>query len=125
MPRALWLAWWAVGGVLMAWWLLLLLIGPLTGMSFIAAVNTYAEVSAAAGETLTPLSGIWAPTGSACELVAVFLLPFVVIRISSRFVSPSCFLSSMSPRNLSVISSCCTCCWSFWICCCPAMWKSP
>lgn len=64
-----------------AWWLLLLLIGPLTGMSFIAAVNTYAEVSAAAGETLTPLSGIWAPTGSACELVAVFLLPFVVIRI--------------------------------------------
>ena len=64
-----------------AWWLLLLLIGPLTGLSFIAAVNTYSEVSAAAGETLTPLSGIWAPTGSACELVAVFLLPFVVIRI--------------------------------------------
>ena len=70
-----------------AWWLLLIVMGPLTGVSFISAMRTYAEVSglngtaAGVGEALSPLIGVWAPTFSACELAAVFLLPFVAIRI--------------------------------------------
>jgi ABC-2 type transport system permease protein len=64
-----------------AWWVLLLLMGPLVGMSFISSVRTYGEVSAGVGEALSPLIGVWAPTFSACELVAVFLLPFVAIRL--------------------------------------------
>src|SRR5208282_2586746 len=70
-----------------AWWVLLLLMGPLVGMSFVSAVHTYAEVSglnggsAGVGEALSPLIGVWAPTFSACELAAVFLLPFVAIRL--------------------------------------------
>jgi hypothetical protein len=59
------------------------------GISFISAVRTYAEVSglngtsAGVGEALSPLVGVWAPTFSACELAAVFLLPFVAIRLVS------------------------------------------
>jgi len=70
-----------------AWWLFLALIGPLVGVSFISAVNTYAEASglhgtaAGVGEAFSPLVGVWAPTFSACELAAVFLLPFVAIRL--------------------------------------------
>src|SRR5215469_13651605 len=70
-----------------AWWVLLLAMGPLVGLSFIGAVRTYAEVSglngtsAGVGEALSPLIGVWAPTFSACELAAVFLLPFVAIRL--------------------------------------------
>src|SRR5262249_34408860 len=66
-----------------SWWVLLLGMGPLVGVSFISAVHTYAEVSAGVGEALSPLIGIWAPTFSACELAAVFLLPFVAIRLVS------------------------------------------
>ena len=72
-----------------AWWLLLLAMGPLVGVSFISAVRTYAEVSglngtsAGVGEALSPLIGVWAPAFSACELAAVFLLPFVAIRLIS------------------------------------------
>jgi hypothetical protein len=70
-----------------AWWILLIVMGPLVGISFIGAARTYAEVSglngtsAGVGEALAPLMGVWAPTFSACELVAVFLLPFVAIRM--------------------------------------------
>ena len=70
-----------------AWWVLLLGMGPLVGVSFISAVRTYAEVSglngttAGVGEALSPLIGVWAPAFSACELAAVFLLPFVAIRL--------------------------------------------
>jgi ABC-2 type transport system permease protein len=70
-----------------AWWVLLVGMGPLVGVSFISAVRTYAEVSglngtsAGVGEALSPLIGVWAPTFSACELAAVFLLPFVAIRL--------------------------------------------
>jgi ABC-2 type transport system permease protein len=70
-----------------AWWVLLLCMGPLVGVSFIGSVHTYAEVSglngtaAGVGEALSPLIGVWAPTFSACELAAVFLLPFVAIRL--------------------------------------------
>jgi ABC-2 type transport system permease protein len=70
-----------------AWWVLLFLMGPLVGFAFISAVRTYAEASgfngsaAGVGEAFSPLVGIWAPTFSACELAAVFLLPFVAIRL--------------------------------------------
>ena len=70
-----------------AWWVLLLAMGPLVGVSFISAVRIYAEVSglngtaAGVGEALSPLIGVWAPAFSACELAAVFLLPFVAIRM--------------------------------------------
>src|SRR6185295_10046763 len=33
------------------------------------------------GEAFSPLIGVWAPTFSACEVAAVFLLPFVAIRL--------------------------------------------
>ncbi len=70
-----------------AWWVFLVVIGPLVGLSFISAVNTYAEASglhgtaAGVGEAFSPLIGVLAPTFSACELAAVFLLPFVAIRL--------------------------------------------
>jgi ABC-type transport system involved in multi-copper enzyme maturation permease subunit len=72
-----------------AWWVLLLVMGPLVGVSFISAVRTYAEASglngtaAGVGEAFSPLVGVWAPTFSACELAAAFLLPFVAIRVVS------------------------------------------
>jgi ABC-2 type transport system permease protein len=72
-----------------AWWVLLLAMGPLVGVTFISAVRTYGEASglngttAGVGEAFSPLIGIWAPTYSACEVAAVFLLPFVAIRLVS------------------------------------------
>ena len=72
-----------------AWWVFLFLMGPLVGVSFISAVRTYAEASgwggtsAGVGEAFSPLVGIWAPTFSACEIGAAFLLPFVAIRLVS------------------------------------------
>src|SRR6185503_8846221 len=70
-----------------SWWVLLVAMGPLVGFAFIGSVRTYAEASglngtaAGVGEAFSPLIGIWAPTFSACELAAVFLLPFVAIRL--------------------------------------------
>src|SRR5437773_12030897 len=70
-----------------SWSVLLLAIGPLVGVTFISAVRTYAELSglsgtaAGVGEAFSPLVGVWAPTFSACELAAAFLLPFVGIRL--------------------------------------------
>ncbi|MBS1825393.1 MAG: hypothetical protein JST93_08740 [Acidobacteria bacterium] len=70
-----------------SWWLLLFLMGPLTGMPYLSALRAYAEMSkqggtvADAGEVLSPLTGVWAPAFSGCELAGVFLLPFVAIRI--------------------------------------------
>lgn len=64
-----------------SWWMLLILMGPLTGFSFLGSFRTFAEVSAGQGEALSPLIGVWAPTFSACELAAVFLLPFIAIRL--------------------------------------------
>jgi ABC-2 type transport system permease protein len=72
-----------------AWWVMLFVIGPLVGMSFISAVTAYGELSgvngtaAGVGEAFSPLVGIWGPTFSACELAAAFLLPFVGIRLVS------------------------------------------
>jgi hypothetical protein len=68
---------------------MLVVMGPLVGMSFISAVTAYGELSgvngtaAGVGEAFSPLVGIWAPTFSACELAAAFLLPFVAIRLVS------------------------------------------
>ncbi len=70
-----------------AWWIFLIAIGPLVGVSFISAVRTYGEASGlhgtspGVGEAFSPLIGVWAPTFSACELAAAFLWPFVVIRL--------------------------------------------
>jgi hypothetical protein len=72
-----------------SWWILLVLMGPLVGVSFIGAMRTYGELSGAngtaagVGEAFSPLVGVWAPTFSACELGAAFLLPFVGIRLVS------------------------------------------
>ena len=72
-----------------AWWVLLLAMGPLVGVTFVSAVRTYGEASGlngtaiGVGEAFSPLVGIWAPTFSACEVAAVFLLPFVAIRLVS------------------------------------------
>ena len=70
-----------------AWWVFLAMMGPLVGVSFISAVRTYAELSGyggtvdGVGAAFSPLVGVWAPTFSACELAAAFLLPFVAIRV--------------------------------------------
>jgi hypothetical protein len=89
--RSAW--WWLLGKewreliASRAWWVMLVVMGPLVGFAFISAVHTYAEASGlngtavGVGEAFSPLVGIWAPTFSACELAAVFLLPFVGIRL--------------------------------------------
>lgn len=70
-----------------SWWVFLALMGPLVGVTFIGAVQAYAEASGlggtavGVGEAFSPLIGVWAPTFSACELAAAFLLPFVAIRL--------------------------------------------
>jgi len=68
-----------------AWWVLVALIGPLVGVMFTNAVRTYAEVSdgagAGCGAVCDPLIGIWGPTLGAYEIAAIFLLPFVAIRL--------------------------------------------
>ena len=72
-----------------SWWVMLVAVGPLVGVSFISAVRTYAEASglngsaAGVGDAFSPLVGVWAPTFSACEIAAAFLLPFVAIRLVS------------------------------------------
>ena len=72
-----------------AFWLLLLMIGPLVGHGFITAVDTYAEASgigggpAALAEGLSPLDGILVPTFGAYDLAVTLLFPFVAIRLVS------------------------------------------
>ena len=69
-----------------SWWVMLAMIGPLVGVSFISAVRSYAEASGKGGtaaglaDALFPLDGVVAPTFSAYEIAASFLLPFVAIR---------------------------------------------
>jgi hypothetical protein len=69
-----------------SWWVMLALIGPLVGVTFINAVRSYAEASGQGGtaaglaDALFPLDGVVAPTFSAYEIAASFLLPFVAIR---------------------------------------------
>ena len=72
-----------------AFWLLLLMIGPLVGHAFISAVALYAEASGSGGapaalpQGLTPLDGILSPTFGAYDLAATLLFPFVAIRLIS------------------------------------------
>src|ERR1017187_1472281 len=70
-----------------AFWLLLLMIGPLVGHGFITAVDTYAEASGIAGgpaalaQGLSPLDGIFVPPFGAYDLAVTLLFPFVAIRL--------------------------------------------
>ena len=70
-----------------AFWLLLLIVGLLTGQSFITAMNSYAEASgigggpAALAQGLSPLDGILTPTLGAYDLAITLLFPFVAIRL--------------------------------------------
>lgn len=72
-----------------AFWLLLLIIGPLVGHGFITAVDAYAEASgkgggpAALAQGLSPLDGIFVPTFGAYDLAVTLLFPFVAIRLIS------------------------------------------
>jgi hypothetical protein len=68
-----------------AWWLLLIVIGLLTGQSFFQSVDAYAEASApgALAQALAPLDGIVVPTLGAYELAIMLLFPFVAIRLVS------------------------------------------
>jgi ABC-2 type transport system permease protein len=72
-----------------AYWLLLLMMGPLLGHGFITAVDAYAEASGIGGgpsalaQGLTPLDGIFVPAFGAYDLAATFLFPFVAIRLVS------------------------------------------
>src|SRR5215468_2667762 len=69
-----------------AFWLLLLLVCPLVGYSYIQAVGLYGEASRSAAQLpevahgLSPLDGILVPTFGALYLGNTFLFPFVVIR---------------------------------------------
>lgn len=69
-----------------SFWVMLALIGPLVGISFINGVRSYAEASGGGGtagglsDALFPLDGVVAPSFSAYEIAATFLLPFVAIR---------------------------------------------
>ena len=70
-----------------AFWLLLLMIGPLVGHSFITAIDLYAEASGVGGapaalpQGLSPLDGVLVPTFGAYDIAATFLFPFVAIRL--------------------------------------------
>ena len=91
-------------------WFLLVLIGPLVGQGFIAAVEAYAEASGIGGgpsalaQGLSPLDGIFVPSFGAYDLAATLLFPFVAIRlISSEKESGSWKLLLQAPVDLSVI----------------------
>ena len=64
-----------------AFWLLLVMIGPLVGHGFITAVDTYAEASgigggpAALAQGLSPLDGIFVPAFGAYDLAVDAALP--------------------------------------------------
>ena len=68
-----------------AWWLLLIVIGLLTGQAFIQSVGAYAEASGPGtlAQALAPLDGIVVPTLGAYELAIMLLFPFVAIRLVS------------------------------------------
>jgi ABC-type transport system involved in multi-copper enzyme maturation permease subunit len=69
-----------------AFWLLLLLLCPLVGFSYVQAVGLYGEASRSAAQlpevarNLSPLDGVLVPTFGALYLANTFLFPFVAIR---------------------------------------------
>jgi ABC-type transport system involved in multi-copper enzyme maturation permease subunit len=90
-----------------AFWLLLLIVGLLTGQSFITAMNAYAEASgigggpAALAQGLSPLDGILTPTLGAYDLAITLLFPFVVIRlIASEKTSDALKLMLQWPASI-------------------------
>lgn len=92
-----------------AYWLLLLVTGPLVGQSFISAVNLYAEASGLGGapaalpQGLTSLDGLLVPTWAAYELAVMLLLPFVAIRlIAAEKESGALKLALQFPTSLRV-----------------------
>ena len=91
-----------------AYWLLLMLIGPLVGHAFITAVDLYAEASgrgggpAALAQGLSPLDGILVPTFGAYDLAVTLLFPFVAIRlISAEKESGALKLMLQAPPGLA------------------------
>jgi ABC-2 type transport system permease protein len=95
-----------------AYWILLLIIGPLVGHGFITAVSLYAEASGIAGgpaalaQGLTPLDGILVPTFGAYDLAATLLFPFVAIRtIAAEKESGAWKLMMQSPAGISEMLS--------------------
>jgi ABC-2 type transport system permease protein len=91
-----------------AYWLLLIMIGPLVGHAFITAVNLYAEASgrgggpAALAQGLSPLDGVLAPTFGAYDLAVTLLFPFVAIRlVSSEKESGALKLMLQAPTGLT------------------------
>ncbi len=91
-----------------AYWLLLLMIGPLVGHSFITAVELYAEASgigggpAALAQGLTPLDGFLVPTFGAYDLAVTLLFPFVAIRLlAAEKESGALKLSLQLPAGVS------------------------
>lgn len=69
-----------------ALWIMLLLVCPLVGYSFVQAVSLYSEASAAAlqspasAASLSPLDGILVPTFGSFYVAVTLLFPFVAIR---------------------------------------------
>jgi len=83
--------------------LLLLAAGPLTGLSFIAAVHAYAEASSglALASALSPLDGLLVPTLGAYDLLITFLAPFVAIHlVATEKSSGALALLLQSPLRL-------------------------
>jgi ABC-type transport system involved in multi-copper enzyme maturation permease subunit len=93
-----------------AYWLLLLVIGPLVGHGFVTAVDLYADASgrcggpAALAQGLSPLDGILVPTFGAYDLAVTLLFPFVAIRlVSVEKESGALKLMLQSPAGVSVV----------------------
>jgi ABC-type transport system involved in multi-copper enzyme maturation permease subunit len=93
-----------------AFWLLLLMIGPLVGHGFITAVETYAEASGMGGgpaalpQGLSPLDGIFVPTFGAYDIAVTLLFPFVAIRlISGERSSGAWKLMHQAPAGLGTM----------------------
>jgi ABC-2 type transport system permease protein len=104
-----------------AFWLLLLVIGPLAGHSFITAVDLYAEASgigggpAALSQGLSPLDGILIPSFGAYDLAVTLLFPFIAIRLVSAekssgawkllLQSPPGLAASMFAKGLTLLAA--------------------
>jgi ABC-2 type transport system permease protein len=73
-----------------ALWIMLLLISPLVGYSFVQAAALYGESSAAGQQSpvlaasLSPLDGVLVPTFGALYVGVTLLFPFVAIRVLSH-----------------------------------------
>jgi hypothetical protein len=103
-----------------AYWLMLLLIGPLVGHAFITAVDFYAEASgrggqpAALAQGLSPLDGVLVPTFGAYDLGVTLLFPFVAIRLISAekengalklmLQAPPGMLATLSAKGLTLVA---------------------